>query len=140
MKSFKVFTLVAASSLLFTACYNNDDDVTNVTPQPTKTDLLTSAEWKGSDIFFEGVSHKDTSWVDITGFRLKFNANGTSIIRDLDGDTDTVQWRFNNNETQIVIDGDTNNISVLTKDNLNLVSPEPRSGNTPAEFEIRLVH
>lgn len=137
MKIFKItaFVLAAASTLIFTACDKEDD-----TPELTKTDLLTSSEWKGSDILFEGVSHKDSSWVDINGFRLKFDKNGTYVITDLDGDADNGNWNFINNETQIVIAGDTNNISVLTKDNLNLESAEPRPANTPAEVEIRLVH
>ena len=137
MKTFKLSSLVlaAAATFLFTACDKDDD-----TPELSKTDLLTNAEWKGSDILYEGVSHKDSTWVDINGFRMKFNPNGSYNITDLDGDADTGNWNFINNETQLVIDGDTNNIKVLTKDNLNLESAEPRSGSTPAEFEIRLVH
>ena len=137
MKIFRISALIlsAASALFFTACDKDDD-----TPQLSKTDLLTASEWKGSDILFEGVSHKDSSWVYINSFRLKFNTNGTYDITDLDGDADNGNWNFINNENQIVIDGDTNNIKVLTVDNLNLESAESRPANTPAEVEIRLVH
>ena len=137
MKHIKISSLIlaATSVIFFTACDKDDD-----TPQLSKTDLLTASEWKGSDILYEGISHKDSTWVDINGFRLKFNTNGSYNITDLDGDPDTGNWNFINNETQLVIDGDTNNIKVLNVDNLNLESAESRPANTPAEFEIRLVH
>lgn len=137
MKTFKIstFVLAAAATLFFTACDKDDD-----TPQLSKTDLLTNAEWKGSDVLFDGVSHKDSTWINLNGFRMKFNTNGSYNITDLDGDADTGNWNFINNESQLVIDGDTNNISVLSKDNLNLESPESRPATTPAEFELRLVH
>ena len=129
-KSVPVLLLAIAS---LTACKKDKDD--NKEKEKTRTELLTEKAWiyvdQGRDDNNDGVLSKEES--DLEDCQLddtfKYNTDGTLADRDntsrcsqVDPETETFQWAFRNNETEIVTNGRLLKIKTLNETTLECSS------------------
>lgn len=107
--SFLVMGIVALSFVGITSCNKDDDD-------KSKTELLTSGTWKISSVTMNGVDfsslipacEKDNT-TRFTSTTYTLDEGATKCDED-DPQTETGTWKFIENETKIVSDGDTTNV------------------------------
>lgn len=135
-KSLILLSLFAAS---LTACKKDKDEEPK---EKTRTEILTAKEWKyvdyGEDTNNDGTlsqseSYLETCEVDDT---YKFNTDGTIVIKpnsvtcDPDDATETITWKFQNNETEMVLStGRLVKIKTLNETSFELTS-EPANGSS----------
>lgn len=93
-KQKNLWLLFLAAGLAISACKKDETP----TP-PTRTELL-SKTWKPDTVLVDG----QNLTLAFQNFRARFDANGTFILSDPIFGSDTGQWVFRNNETQIVLD------------------------------------
>lgn len=168
MRKLHLFALlmVTLCTLSLTSC--NDDDEDDVTPNEA---LLTERVWTGEGIyvrpsflpltnlttFLRAVGEDElANELDITTTTFDFRTDGT-FTATRDGDAQTGNWRFTDNEQRLVISGDdivltgansdeaTFTILLLNSNQLNLEISVTEMGYDPSEFqgidrfEIRMV-
>lgn len=123
----KIFTaLLAAAFLLISSCKKEEDK------QVSKTDLLTSGQWRMTaytlsppvDLDGDGVADADGLAAFDACDRdnlFIFQRDGTLVLdagptkcNSIDPQSENTTWAFVNNETEIVIDGDRATILELT--------------------------
>jgi hypothetical protein len=95
-----IFTLFLATFVAFVSCKKEvTPPVTPPVNNPTKKELVTK-KWSLQEYYENG--QIDSSMGALT---LTFNTDGTYLIV-ADGDSEYGDWEFANNETQIIIDKD----------------------------------
>ncbi|WP_242928416.1 hypothetical protein [Pontibacter vulgaris] len=133
------FSLLFALTV-FSSCDKDDSE-------PTKTDILTSHEWKGSRVLVAGLDVSDRPEIkdmllDIKTLRLNFNRNGsyTATYTDKSGPrTTTGAWQFTNNETKLAFDllGEME-IKNFTSSNLDMIKVA-QNGSLTYNAEVQLI-
>ena len=134
-----LFLLMAATSLTFTSCGDEDDDP----KPPTKTEILSSHQWSTSRILIDGVDVTNhPSMAPLATAKTKHETNGTYSQTSSGGNT-TGRWEFYGNETILVFDPRTAdeeqwNITELTATSLKLRNTVIEDGQTYlVELEMR---
>ncbi len=131
MKSLKLSGIVLASMLvIFSACKKDKDD-----PQPSKTQMLTAKNWKLTSVTMNGADQygsipactKDDLAKYNTDNTVTYDEGATKCDPD-DPQTETAVWAFDNNETQLIEDGQTYDIKELSSNTLKLSMTEDFMG------------
>lgn len=127
MRNLFFASLIFLSFLLFSSCSKSDNDDTQPTSEPTKTELLVGKSWKitgvtlnGNDVFSQMPScNKD----DI----IIFSTDGTAVTDagkikcdPSEMQTETETWAFTQNETKLIIGGEESTLIDLTTTTLKI--------------------
>ncbi len=123
------FKITLVALVVCTAFIYSCKDEDSSTPAKTKTDLLTTGSWIGTDLLANDTSIwnifvSSCSKDDFT----KYNSNGTSLTDEgatkcdpSDPQTEAGTWKFISNDTKIVMDGsDTADILELSETALRI--------------------
>jgi len=109
--------------------------------EPTRTELLTTQEWIGSE-FILYVNGEETERNTNIDFKMIFLTN-FDLIMYQEGEMDTSHWQFHNNEQVIKITNDDEvsffDINTLTETNL-AISLEKADGDDTIKGIINLTH
>ncbi|MER2997128.1 lipocalin family protein [Pontibacter populi] len=107
MKKLQFLTYLFAVLFTVTMVSCDDDDDDNDV-DPGKEAMLTAGVWTGDKIYYQGADFTEqlSGFLDIKSATVDFNADGT-YTGNLDGDSESGTWEFTNNETQIIMDADT---------------------------------
>ncbi|WP_162426998.1 DUF4923 family protein [Pontibacter pudoricolor] len=140
MKKLKFLSYLIATLLMVTtvSCDDDDDDAL-----PNNTSLLTASEWTGDKVYFQGmdVTNNPLSPIDVKSVKITFKSDGT-YSGQIEGVSKSGTWEFNQTETQIIMDKDTND--ELIADIKRLTSTEFWAEGDFAgvgeDVEIRFVH
>ena len=135
-KSILIFLLISGP-LVYYSC---DDD--SPPPGPTNTDLLTADKWVAVGVSGDSASIDELVMI-FTGFEITFSTGGTYsvLIPSETPPTDNGTWRFNVEETQLVLDEGTideqvSEVVILTETNFDFQITDVDLGI----FELQTVH
>lgn len=127
-KNFILYLLLLLSLNLLISCSDDDDDVP---PEPTKTELITSGEWKGDKVLLNNI---DVSLIPGVGenartfqtLRLNVKEDNTyTAVFQANGQEQTYEgnWEFNSDESSITLENlGEMEIKRLTMDNMDLTT------------------
>ncbi|MCX2739123.1 DUF5004 domain-containing protein [Pontibacter anaerobius] len=127
-KNYILYLILFLSVNFLVSCDDDDDDKD---PEPSKTELITSGEWKGDKVLLNNI---DVAAIPNIGenattfqtLRLTFKEDKTyTAIFQAQGDEQSFggNWEFNADETKVTLDtlGELD-IKTLTQDNLDLTT------------------
>ncbi|MCC6289310.1 MAG: hypothetical protein IT249_15635 [Chitinophagaceae bacterium] len=138
-----LFTLAAFIVLGSIASCKKED-------KKSKTELITSGSWKIQSVYVSQGSTKTDLYTSAEACEkdnfYTFHADG-SVIYDEgaskcdeeDDQTQSGQWSFIENETKLILEGDTTNVASLTGSELKLTYSYTLSGNT-VNYETTFIH
>jgi hypothetical protein len=115
MKTILILSVLCFSLSLSQGCKKDSSTATSTTP--TKTDLLTGSTWKVQTVTLNGVAQPLTA--EQQNVRVLFARNGTGTVTGYG--IPSAIWAFMNNESQIFIQVNTGNNSVI-QNTFNIVS------------------
>lgn len=148
----KLTLMIAALAFLtVSSCNKDEDDAGTTTPTKSKTELITAKAWKmtaltvspgitpvpGGPTITDVYSLMDPCEKDDTE---KYNTGGSGVSDEgatkcdpADPQTENFTWAFANNETKLVLDGDTGDILQLDGTTLKIATQVDGSelGGTP---------
>ncbi|MFO7922386.1 MAG: hypothetical protein R6U58_01685 [Bacteroidales bacterium] len=133
MKQLGLF-IVFLSALIIVSCDKDEDEVS------ARFDMLTTPVWVSDSLLVNGSDASGSGELlgDFNG-DVKFNADGTGYFGDYTG-----TWRFEKEETELVIITDaldfplTTKIAELTSSSLKITTDFPNPLNPEEEFNIRM--
>lgn len=134
-----LFTALWLSSITTVSCNKKDK-----MDAPSKTDFLTAKAWviqknearsnagPWIDTWpFEPACEQDDKWIFSKNLSVALNTSVLACTGEIPNDTyDVLQWSFQNNETELVIDGITGKIERLDENQLIIYASQTIGGNT----------
>ena len=116
MRSFQKILVIAIFSVFIISGCSKDNDTPDPVVPPTNKELLTAKTWQLGETYqnLNGTrTHylkggENTSGVDMSPLRLKFNADGTGSHTDVNSTNFTFTWAFSSADERnihIVIEG-----------------------------------
>lgn len=120
-KTLLVLSMIVGSALIFNSCKKDDDASAS-----TNTEKITGT-WTASDLILGGQSlwssvedcSKDDNYTFKADGTGTFDEGATKCDPD-DPQSEPATWKFIDNETKLVLDGDTSTILELTNNSLKM--------------------
>lgn len=127
-KNLLLYFVLLLSLNLLVSCNDDDDDAQ---PEPTRTELLTSGEWKGDKVLLNNINVANIPGIGENAgtfqtLRLTVRTDKTyTAVFQAEGQEHTYEgnWEFNNDESSVTLEniGELD-IERLTMDNMDLTT------------------